>query len=102
MLLRDAYPMLLLRDGIFTHINPVYEHKQDLINCTKKILASDDIKSESTLSQANGHLQVFKSYSFNFWLTFFSKIMPFVGILFGQLQRTNIDPSTANMAILSL
>lgn len=53
-------------------------------------------------SQANCHLEDLKNCSFNFRLTFFSKIIPRVEILFGQLQITHIDPSSANKAVSSL
>jgi len=36
---------------------------------------------------------------FNFWLTFFSKVMPFVEIMFSQLQSRSVDACKAKSAL---
>lgn len=65
-------------------LNTVFECKQDLITCMK-ILNSGDIKTDITRYKANVHIKILKSYSFIFWLSFFSRIHPLVEILIGHL-----------------
>lgn len=64
-----------------------------------KTLKMDKIKNSQTLHQAAGHKKILVSYGFNFWLSFFSKIMPLVDILFGQLQKREINSISAQRAI---
>lgn len=80
-------------------VNTVFDHKKDIIQCMNEILKTDEIKNSQTLDQAVGHKKKLVSYEFNFWLSFFSKIMPLVDILFGQLQKREIDSLTAQKAI---
>lgn len=82
-------------------VNTIYDHKKNIVECMKTILESSDIRNDSTISQANGHLKVLTSYSFSFWLSFFAKIMPFVEIVFSQLQRRDIDSGAAKRALTS-
>ena len=82
-------------------VNTVFEHKNDIIQCMDEILKNDEIKNVETICQAAGHKKKLVSYEFNFWLSFFSKIMPLVDILFGQLQKREIEAVTAQNAISS-
>ena len=80
-------------------VNTVFDHKKDIIQCMDEILKMDEIKNSQTLHQAAGHKKILISCEFNFWLSFFGKIMPLVDILFGQLQKREIDPVAAQRAI---
>lgn len=65
------------------------------------ILQGDEIKNMNTISQANGHIKTLTSNNFIFWLSFFHEVMPHVEILFGQLQRREIDSIVAKNCISS-
>lgn len=78
----------------------IYDHRQDLIECMKTILKSDNIQNDITLSQASGHLKTLVSQNFIFWLSFFRKIMPLIDILFNQLQKVEIDPTVIKQSLL--
>lgn len=82
-------------------VNTVFHHKEDIIQCMNEILENDSIMSDSTICQALGQKKVLSSHNFNYWLKFFSKIMPLVDILYGQLQKREIEPSSAHKAISS-
>jgi hypothetical protein len=72
-------------------IMTIYCHRTDLVMCMKTIIDRKDIQNVATLTQASGHLKILVSANFVFWLKFFSQIMPFVEILFAQLQTENLD-----------
>lgn len=82
-------------------VETVYAHRKDLIECMETILNSDEIKNDSTISQASGHLNILKSASFIFWLSFFNEIFPYVDILFGQFQKVSTDPTVAHNCLKS-
>ncbi|RZF40928.1 hypothetical protein LSTR_LSTR015484 [Laodelphax striatellus] len=93
-LCNQGYRDLHQPDGIFNLevLETVYAHRKDLIECMETILNSDEIKNDSTISQASGHLNILKSASFIFWLSFFNEIFPYVDILFGQFQKFLLIP----------
>ena len=64
-------------------VNVVYENKESLIECFEELKNS---KSDETVQKACGNLNYLMDDEFNFWLSFFSKIMPHVDILFRQIQ----------------
>ena len=80
-------------------VNTVFNHKTDIIECMDQILENNNILSDSTICQAVGQKKVLSSHSFNYWLEFFSKIMPLVEILFGQLQKREIESSSVQKSI---
>ena len=61
------------------------------MKCMKAILESKEIQNVATLTQASGHLKTLSSASFLFWLNLFNQIMPFVEVLFAQIQNENLD-----------
>lgn len=80
-------------------VNTIHAYKKDIIECMNHILEGDSVMSGTTICQALGHKKVLSSCSFNYWLEFFSKIMPLVEVLFGQLQHGEINACSAREAI---
>ena len=64
-----------------------------LIECCSVL---EDFFSESTGTGATGIKIMLRDPSFLHWLSFFNKIMPYVDILFAQLQSTATDAVKAN------
>lgn len=77
-------------------VNAVYEMKDLIIECCSKLESSN---SKVTGLAAAGLKRILKDPEFNFWLVFFSKVMPHVDILYSQLQSRNIDAVKANNAL---
>ena len=77
-------------------VNAVYESKDALIECCSKLEASN---SKETGSAAAGIKRMLTDSDFNFWLTFFSKVMPLVEIMFSQLQSRSEDACKAKSAL---
>lgn len=80
-------------------VNTVFEYREELIECMKTLLESDEVSSNSTIQQAFGYVEMLSNQNFVFWLTFFHKIMPFVDILYNQLQKREIDPAWVKVQI---
>lgn len=72
-------------------INTIFEYRTELIDCMTEIQNGDQITNNNTIMQASGHEKMLSDVNFVFWLTFFSKIMPQVDILYNQLQKRNTD-----------
>ena len=77
-------------------VNTVYESKDALIACCSKLEASN---SKETGSAAAGIKRMLNDSDFSFWLTFFSKVMPLVEIMFSQLQSRSVDECQAKSAL---
>ncbi|XP_025413812.1 uncharacterized protein LOC112685954 [Sipha flava] len=71
-------------------VNKVYEHRDTLIECMKKII--DASSQSSSINQATGLKLLLKDTSFIFWLNCFHKIMPHVDCLYNAVQARNTDP----------
>ncbi|XP_045595761.2 zinc finger MYM-type protein 1-like [Procambarus clarkii] len=56
-------------------------------------------KSPQKVAAAAGVKRVVNDPEFEFWLEFFSKVMPHVDILFSQFQSRNIDAAKANASL---
>ena len=82
-------------------VNTVFEYKEEIMQCFMLILEGDEITNSQTISLASGHIKMLKSSVFTFWLSFFHKIMPHIEILFGQLQRRDINSCLARKSISS-
>src|SRR6201990_1711383 len=74
-------------------VNAVKEMKDQIIECCSILEAS---KSRETGSAAAGIKRLLNDFEFEFWLNFFSKVMPHVDIMFSQLQSILIDAVKAN------
>ena len=62
----------------------------------------DDLKtllSKKTYAGAVGIKQTLQHPEFQFWPQFFAKIMPHVGILYGQMQSKEMISSSARTAV---
>ena len=57
------------------------------------ILDDNEVHHEKTINIVTGIIAAIKDKNFNFWLSFFHDIMPYVDILYGKLQKINIDQS---------
>ncbi|XP_042222708.1 zinc finger MYM-type protein 1-like [Homarus americanus] len=77
-------------------VNAVHEMKDALIECCSTLEASN---SRETGSAAAGIKRIVNDPEFEFWLEFFSKVMPHVDIMFSQLQSRNIDAAKANASL---
>ena len=73
----------------------VSQYKDDLIECFKDII-SNWKGDQITVREANGLLQCLEDRNFLVFLSFFSKLMPHVEILYAQLQKRQIDPVFIN------
>lgn len=71
-------------------VNTVFEHKDDLIRCFQIIRDSDDF-DPITVREAGGFVRMLEEEEFCFLLALFHKILPYVDMLFNQLQKRNID-----------
>ena len=69
-----------------------------MIACCNKLEASN---SKETGSAAAGIKRMLTDSDFNFWLTFFSKVMPLVEIMFSQLQSRSVDACKVKSALKS-
>lgn len=77
-------------------VNAVNEMKDALIECCSILEASN---SRDTGSAAAGIKRIVSDPEFEFWLEFFSKVMPHVDIMFSQFQSRNIDAAKANASL---
>lgn len=70
-------------------VNTVYENREKLIEVFEEIAS----KCEKTVTsnEASGLRRALEDPEFIFWLTLFHKIMPYVDILYNQLQSKNKD-----------
>lgn len=83
-------------------VNTVFLYREQIIKCMRDILSGDQIRNFNTIYQANGFIKTLTSNTFVFWLSFFHKVMPHVEILFGSLQKVDINPLTAENTSLLL
>ena len=77
-------------------MNAVKEMREALIACCDNLSGS---QSQHTGFVALGIKHTLESPDFEFWLNFFSKIMPHVDLLYGLMQSRSIDSAFANTAI---
>ena len=77
-------------------VNAVKEMREALIACCDNLSGS---QSQHTGFVALGIKHTLESPDFEFWLNFFSKIMPHVDLLYGLMQSRSIDSAFANTAI---
>ena len=63
------------------------------------LLELEKIQNNSTCHGAVGLHRYLEDEEFLYWLTFFSKIMLYVDILYNQLQARLIDPIKARNAV---
>lgn len=82
-------------------VNTVFENREELIECMKAILENQHACSNNTILQASGFIEILRNNNFVFWLTFFHKAMPFVDVLYNQLQKREIDPAWVKMQLES-
>lgn len=71
-------------------VNTVFEHKENLIKCFEHI-RDTEINDKKASTEATGFVRTLKDPQFNFWLTFYHKIMPHVAIFFDCIQKRDID-----------
>ena len=74
-------------------VNAVHEMKEKIIECCSTLEVSNSME---TGYAAAGIKRTLNDPEFEFWLEFFSKVMPHVDIMFSQLQARNIDAAKAN------
>ncbi|KAG0729553.1 Zinc finger MYM-type protein 1 [Chionoecetes opilio] len=77
-------------------VNAVHAMKDALLECCSTLEASH---SRDTGSAAASIKRLVNDPEFEFWLEFFSKVMPHVDILFSQLQSNTIDAAKANASL---
>lgn len=78
-------------------VNTVYENRESLIECMKKI----EVTSNQTIAinQASALRRMLKEPTFIYWLKVFERLMPHIDILYNQLQKRNTDPVEISNAI---
>ncbi|GBN47159.1 hypothetical protein AVEN_75355-1 [Araneus ventricosus] len=64
-------------------------YREQLIECMGKIESTS--KQAVAINQAGAIRRMLEDSKFVFWLTVFHNIMPHVGVLYNQLQKTRID-----------
>ncbi|KAJ4440540.1 hypothetical protein ANN_08681 [Periplaneta americana] len=74
-------------------VNTVYEYRLELLECMEVIQTGDRITNDKTILQASGYKGILSEETFIYWLSFFHKIMPYVDILFNQLQKRDTNPN---------
>ena len=79
-------------------VNTVFENKDALIECFKVL---QTVNSHQTVDAATGLLRMLNDDDFQFWLSFFHRIMPHVDILYDQMQNRNANSSTVHTALQS-
>ena len=72
-------------------VNMVSELRKELIECFTQLTNSN---STETVAAAVGLKRMMFDPEFNFWLSFFSQVMPHVDIFYSQLQARSIDAIT--------
>ena len=77
-------------------VNTIFENKESLKEC---LLELEKMPNNKTCHGAAGLRRYLEDEEFLYWLTFFSKIMPHVDILYNQLQARSIDPIKARNAV---
>ena len=80
-------------------VNAVNEMKNALIECWCILEASN---SRDTGSAAAGIKRIVSDPEIEFWLEFFSEVMPHVDIMFSQFQSRNIDATKANEIVKAI
>uniref|UniRef100_A0A1B6CRW9 Uncharacterized protein n=1 Tax=Clastoptera arizonana TaxID=38151 RepID=A0A1B6CRW9_9HEMI len=65
----------------------IFEHREAIFECMESLINDTAIHNESTICQASGHLKILTDNYFMYWLSFFSKVMPFIDIMFGQSRQ---------------
>ena len=78
-------------------VNAVYENKEALLNCMKKLETSS--QSTTTVQEARGLRFNLMDEDFLFWLEFFHRVMPHLEILYMQIQSRQIDSIKAKKAV---
>ncbi|KAK0152291.1 Zinc finger MYM-type protein 1 [Merluccius polli] len=79
-------------------VNTVFEHREDLIECFRRIRSSSDFDDKS-IKEAGGYIRLLEDPDFNFLLKLFHHIMPHVDFLSAKLQKRNIDSVHINGCI---
>ena len=77
-------------------VNVIFENKESLKEC---LLELKQLPGNRTCHGAVGLRRYLEDAEFLYWLTFFSKLMPHVDILYNQLQSRFIDPVKARNAV---
>lgn len=77
-------------------VNVVFENKESLKKC---LLQLEKTSNDKTSQGAVGLRRYLENEEFVYWLTFFSKIMPHVDILYNQLQARSTDAIKAKNAV---
>lgn len=74
-------------------VNTIHEYRLELIECMETILTGERVTNATTILQASGFKSILSEETFIYWLAFFHKTMPYVDILFNQLQRRDTNPT---------
>ena len=80
-------------------VETVFDNKEEIKECFQRIENDDDFQDENTISFAGAYIKILENNNFNFWLTFFHKIMLRADILYRKLQNRSIDPSSIKICI---
>jgi hypothetical protein len=72
----------------------VYKNKDTLKECFEKLQIN---RNQATVQAASGLLHTMTAKDFNFWLTFFHCIMPYVSVLYNQLQSHSANSTSIIM-----
>ena len=77
-------------------VNTVYENKETLKECFENLQIN---RNQATVQAATGLLHMMNNEDFNFWLTFFHYIVPYVDVLYNQLQHHNTNSTSIYNAV---
>ncbi|KAJ3620532.1 hypothetical protein MTP99_004473 [Tenebrio molitor] len=81
-------------------VQTVFNYKEEILQCLENMAVGVPKRySMETVALSLGFANWFEDITFFFWLSFFSKIMPHVDILFSQLQQIQADALNIQIAI---
>jgi hypothetical protein len=81
-------------------VQTVFNYKEEILQCLENIeMGIPKRYSTETVALSSGFANWFEDITFFFWLSFFSKIMPHVDVLFSQLQQIQADALNIQIAI---
>ena len=68
----------------------VAKRKNELLTGFEYFVSNTDCYGYSTIAAAENCIRLLNDENFNFWLKFFSKLMPEVDVLYNVMQSTNL------------
>jgi hypothetical protein len=81
-------------------VETVFDYKDEILECLENMeMGIPKRYNTETVALSSGFANWFEDSTFLFWLRFFSKIMPYVDILFNQLQVIPADALKIQVAI---